>query len=253
LRVSSGVYPDWLLARQSLERNRHPHLRSGSTGATNVWRAAGKTAGLTVFFIDVLKGYLPVAGSVYLDNFLLPEHLELLLSAPDTSHSGGRLPCRSQPFDILKIPRSKSAATGLGTLLALSPLGGMATFLTWIFVVKTTRWVSLASILGVGSCAFWFKLFGAPNAFIGFCVFGFIYVTYRHKANIKRMLNGTEPKVGDKPVVTDGEKESPPGNKEEGNPTVSKTESPGSETQSQASDKEAVGDPRSDTIDSGKE
>lgn len=171
---------------------------SGSTGATNVWRAAGPAAGVFVFFFDTIKGYIPVALSVYLDvhefdaqwNALYP-HLvpSIVAAAALVGHS------RSV---FLKFQGGKSAATGLGTLLALSPMGGTCTFLTWMLIVKVSGYISLASILGVGSCPFWFYAFGAPWAAIAYCVFGFIYVTYRHKANIQRMLKGTEPKITDK-------------------------------------------------------
>lgn len=171
---------------------------SGSTGATNVWRAAGPAAGIFVFFFDTIKGYIPVAAAVFWDmhdfaaqwNFVYP-HLvpSIVAAAALIGHS------RSV---FLKFQGGKSAATGLGTLLALSPMGGTCTFLTWMLIVKMSGYISLASILGVGSCPFWFYAFGAPWAAIAYCVFGFIYVTYRHKANIQRMLKGTEPKIGDK-------------------------------------------------------
>ncbi len=171
---------------------------SGSTGATNVWRCAGPAAGIFVFCFDTLKGYIPVAAAVYFDNhglaaewsFAYPHLIPSIVAA-------AALVGHSRSI-FLKFQGGKSAATGLGTLLALSPLGGLCTFITWMLIVKTSGYISLASILGVGSCPFWFYLFGAPWAAIGYCVFGFIYVTYRHKANIERMLKGTEPKVGEK-------------------------------------------------------
>jgi glycerol-3-phosphate acyltransferase PlsY len=171
---------------------------SGSTGATNVWRAAGPAAGIFVFFFDTIKGFIPVAAAVYFDNnglakdwdFVYPHLIPSIVAA-------AALVGHSRSI-FLKFQGGKSAATGLGTLLALSPLGGLCTFITWGLVVGLSRYISLASILGVGSCPFWFYAFGAPWAAIGYCVFGFIYVTARHKANIKRMFEGTEPKVGEK-------------------------------------------------------
>ncbi len=154
---------------------------SGSTGATNVWRAAGPAAGIFVFFFDTIKGYIPVAVSVYMDNhgfesqwnFAYP-HLvpSIVAAAALIGHS------RSV---FLKFQGGKSAATDIGTLLALSPMGGTCTFLTWMLIVKVSGYISLASILGVGSCPFWFYAFGAPWAAIAYCVFGFIYVTYGTK------------------------------------------------------------------------
>jgi len=73
------------------------------------------------------------------------------------------------------------------------------TFCTWLLLVLTVGYVGLASILGVFMCGVYFWLFDAPVPYIGFCIFGFIYVTYRHKSNIQRMLKGEEPKLGEKP------------------------------------------------------
>lgn len=189
----------WLI--KVLKRMDIRQFGSGSTGATNVWRAAGPVAGIFTFFFDTIKGYIPVATAVYLDthgfetewSFGYPHMVPSIVAA-------AALVGHSRSI-FLKFTGGKSAATGLGTLLALSPLGGLCTFLTWMLIVKLSGYISLASILGVGSCPFWFYLFGAPIPAIGYCVFGFIYVTYRHKANIQRMLKGTEPKITDKKKV----------------------------------------------------
>ncbi|HEY9732092.1 MAG TPA: glycerol-3-phosphate 1-O-acyltransferase PlsY [Drouetiella sp.] len=171
---------------------------SGSTGATNVWRAAGPVAGIFTFFFDTIKGWIPVATAVYLDthNFESQWNFGCAHIVPSIVAAAALVGHSRSIF--LKFTGGKSAATGLGTLLALSPLGGLCTFLTWMLIVKLSGYISLASILGVGSCPFWFYAFGAPLPAIGYCIFGFIYVTYRHKANIQRMLKGTEPKITDK-------------------------------------------------------
>ena len=171
---------------------------SGSTGATNVLRCLGRGWGAFVFFTDILKGFAPVFVAVNMDrlifdttwNFAYPHLIPMVAAvAALVGHS------RSI---FLKFQGGKSAATGLGCLIALCPPGGFCTFVTWITVLGVSRYVSLASILGVASCPFWFYYFHAPATFIGFCVFGFIYVTYRHKANVKRLFQGTEPKIGSK-------------------------------------------------------
>jgi glycerol-3-phosphate acyltransferase PlsY len=172
---------------------------SGSTGATNVYRCCGKAAGIFVFVIDILKGYLPVLIASILDqgdkaqewSFIYP-HLVPTLVALSTliGHSKSV---------FLGFKGGKSAATGLGTLLALQPLAALCTFATWISLVYLTRIVSLASIAAVAASVGYFALFKAPLAFTGYCAVGFVYITWRHKANIQRMLAGTEPRVGDKP------------------------------------------------------
>ncbi|HNM51694.1 MAG TPA: glycerol-3-phosphate acyltransferase, partial [Candidatus Obscuribacter sp.] len=89
----------------------------------------------------------------------------------------------------------KSAATGLGTMLALSlPAGGL-TFLTWITIVFISRIVSLASMTAAAANVGYMILFHVPRAFVVYSIIGCLYVTLRHKANIKRLINGTEPRI----------------------------------------------------------
>jgi glycerol-3-phosphate acyltransferase PlsY len=170
---------------------------SKSTGATNVWRCFGRTLGLTVFFIDTLKGLVPTALAVYLSHTLLATEWSFAPDAVPALVAVFALVGHSKSV-FLNFQGGKSAATGLGTLLGLCPIGGVLTFCTWLLLVLTIGYVSLASILGVFMCGVYFWLFDAPVPYIIFCIFGFIYVTYRHKANIKRMLKGEEPKLGEK-------------------------------------------------------
>lgn len=195
--VAGGIPTGYWLARalKGIDIREHG---SGSTGATNVWRCVGKPAGVAVFAIDVLKGFVPVALSIYMERVYFgkdwsgwPDMVPVMVAVTClVGHSKSV---------FLKFQGGKSAATGLGTLLALCPPGGGMTFVTWLVVLFTSKIVSLASIIGVGTCGGWFALFHAPVPFVVYCVFGFIYVTWRHKANIKRMIAGTEPRIGDKP------------------------------------------------------
>jgi acyl phosphate:glycerol-3-phosphate acyltransferase len=171
---------------------------SGSTGATNVWRCAGKAAGITVFVIDLLKGFWPVqiAAQCRPDVIPLPEPVGLF----PVLMAGAALIGHSKSV-FLGFQGGKSAATGLGTLVALNPLVGFLTFLTWLVVVLIGRIVSVGSIVAVASCIFYMALFKSPMPYVVYCVAGFIYVTWRHKENIKRLLKGTEPRIGDKPAV----------------------------------------------------
>jgi acyl phosphate:glycerol-3-phosphate acyltransferase len=171
---------------------------SGSTGATNVWRCVGKAAGVSVFLIDVLKGALPVGIAVALNsnseyaaldrNQLLP--LVVALTAL-VGHSKSI---------FLNFQGGKSAATGLGTLFALNPTVGFVTFVSWLSMVYAFRLVSLASIVATAICGIYMAFAGAPTSYVAYCILGFIYVTYRHKANVQRLLNGTEPRLGSTPA-----------------------------------------------------
>lgn len=169
---------------------------SGSTGATNVLRSVGKKEALVVFMVDIAKGYLPVWwamtlepspwSSLGLPPYTIPVAVALM---PVVGHS------RSI---FLKFTGGKSAATGLGTCLALNPLAAGIIFATWIIVLATSKIVSLASISASAVAPFVFYFCGSPPTIIGFSVVGSLYVIIRHRSNLKRLMNGTEPRIGKK-------------------------------------------------------
>jgi glycerol-3-phosphate acyltransferase PlsY len=195
--IAGGVPTGYWTARilKGIDIRQHG---SGSTGATNVWRCVGKGPGIFVFVVDLLKGYVPTALAHYLSHgacaiewSFAPNVVPMLVAlAALIGHSKSI---------FLGFQGGKSAATGLGTLFGLQPVGAALTFAVWWLVVLTTKYVSLASVIGVFTCGIWFALLGAPPPYVIYCVLGFLYVTYRHKANLKRLLNGTEPKFGDRP------------------------------------------------------
>ena len=164
-------------------------MGSGSTGATNVYRCIGKVAGIFVFIVDFLKGYLPVL--LVCSCYYSPDIYHLLpvfiAAAILIGHS-----CSI----FLNFKGGKSAATGLGTLFALNLPVGLSTFLTWMVVLYISKMVSVASIIATATCILYMVFFGGPPSYIAYCVLGFIYVTYRHKENIKRIMAGTEAKIG---------------------------------------------------------
>lgn len=181
---------------------------SGSTGATNVYRNVGKAAGISVFVIDFLKGWLPVflavavtpvrgpgprEGCLVYEMVLDPYYLLPVITAT------GALIGHSRSV-FLGFKGGKSAATGLGTLFALDFRVGAFTFITWMIVLYVSKIVSIASILATASCIPLMMFFKPITSYICYCVLGFVYVTIRHKANIGRILAGTEPKIGGKPT-----------------------------------------------------
>ena len=99
---------------------------------------------------------------------------------------------------FLEFKGGKSAATGLGTLFALDWRVGLFTFITWLFVLYIGKIVSIASILATVACVPLMMFFNPIPSYVGYCILGFIYVTIRHKANIGRIISGTEPKIGRK-------------------------------------------------------
>lgn len=178
-------------------------MGSGSTGATNVWRCVGKVEGLAVMVIDLLKGYLPVLYAIHVDQgvqaaqwtFGIPHLVPVLVATlAIVGHSKSM---------FLGFKGGKSAATGLGTMLAFNPTVGGLTFACWMAVVLITKIVSLASISAAFLNVVFMALFNNPLAYIIYAVIGCVYVTVRHTSNIKRLLAGTESKLGDKPKQDD--------------------------------------------------
>lgn len=172
-------------------------IGSGSTGATNVLRSVGKPQAFVVFVADIAKGYLPVLWAMSLEQSLwsrlgLPPFAIPMLVAimPVLGHS------RSI---FLGFAGGKSAATGLGTFLALNPLAAGIAFVVWLIVLAVSKIVSLASITAAVASPFVFYFCAAPASIIVFAAVGSLYVIIRHRANVKRLLDGTEPRIGKMP------------------------------------------------------
>ena len=171
-------------------------IGSGSTGATNVLRSVGKKEALVVFIVDIAKGYLPIWWAMSLEashwsSLGLPPYTIPVVVAlmPVIGHS------RSV---FLGFTGGKSAATGLGTCLALNPLAAGIAFSVWLLILAASKIVSLASITASALTPFLFYFCGSPPMIVGFSVIGALYVTVRQRANLKRLMSGTEPRIGQK-------------------------------------------------------
>ncbi|HEY9664742.1 MAG TPA: glycerol-3-phosphate acyltransferase, partial [Allocoleopsis sp.] len=92
----------------------------------------------------------------------------------------------------------KSAATGLGVLFAMAWQVGLGTALTFGLVLALFRIVSLSSISAAIASIGLMWAFHQPLAYQLMAIAGGIYVIWRHKANIQRLLAGTEPRIGQK-------------------------------------------------------
>jgi glycerol-3-phosphate acyltransferase PlsY len=173
-------------------------IGSKSTGATNVLRSAGKGAAIAVLVFDVFKGWLPVWLAQYAESQAgwsvpLAEYHILPTVAGLMSMIG------HSKSVFLKFQGGKSAATALGTVIGCQPLAGASVFALWIFLVWSTRIVSVASIVAGLSSPVFMAIFHAPIAYVAYCAVGALYVLIRHSANIQRLMAGTEPKLGEKP------------------------------------------------------
>ena len=168
---------------------------SGNIGATNVFRYLGKPAGVFVLLVDALKGLLAVivlsklmAGWFYPEaNLLEREWFEIC--AGISAILGHNYTC------WLYFKGGKGIATSAGVLAALVP-GPLAIILSiWIIVTALTRYISLASICASFTLPFASLLtHRSLKMIIVTAVMGTLAI-YKHKANIKRLIAGTETRI----------------------------------------------------------
>lgn len=160
---------------------------SKSTGATNVLRVLGKGPAAAVFAADVCKGVLAVLSAQFLgqgsDLWVIAAGLMAILG-----HSKSI---------FLNFSGGKSVAVSIGLLLAMDWRVGLCALVLWAVIVGLTRWVSLGSVLAAIAIAPMMYLFGNPLSYVIFGAVGGLYVVIRHKANVQRLLKGTEPRIGE--------------------------------------------------------
>lgn len=176
---------------------------SGSTGATNVLRTMGKWFALAVLVIDVLKG----VGAIVFARWFYPWFPTVPSVAPPALDPRTWVPwavCLAGLAVLLGHSRSiwlnftggKSAATGLGVLLALSWPVGLGAAAVFGAVLAIVRIVSLASMLGALTAIALVCGLEQPLPYRLLVIAGGIYVIVLHRANIQRLLAGTEPRLG---------------------------------------------------------
>jgi glycerol-3-phosphate acyltransferase PlsY len=175
---------------------------SGSTGATNVLRTVGKLPALVVLLVDVLKGAAAIGlvRWVYTSSWgaaLAPTQTTLTQWLPWITVAAGLLAVLGHSLSVfLNFTGGKSVATSLGLLLAMEWRVGLGTLATFLVMLALSRTVSLSSMTGAIAVIGLMLLMGQPLPYLLFAIAGGVYVIYRHRANIQRLLAGTEPKLG---------------------------------------------------------
>ncbi|MCS7272740.1 MAG: glycerol-3-phosphate 1-O-acyltransferase PlsY [Fimbriimonadales bacterium] len=157
---------------------------SGNIGATNVFRVLGAKWGLTVLVLDALKGWLPT-------------WVVVRSGADDVSAIlVGVAAILGHTFSpLMGFRGGKGIATGLGALLAASPLTIAIAFPVWLVAFLATRWVSLGSILAAATVPIAAYFVGHSLPAVGILAAAAVVVIWKHRANIRRILRGTEPKL----------------------------------------------------------
>jgi glycerol-3-phosphate acyltransferase PlsY len=162
---------------------------SGNIGATNVLRASGKKAAALTLLADAMKGFLPV--------FVV----HLLFHDDATTVLCGVAAVLGHNFPVyLKFNGGKGVATSYGVVLAVAPWTGLFTLLVWVLSAVIWRYSSLSALISFACYPLMTFFLFPPSersyAALSLFVFGMIY--FRHRENIKRLLIGTEPKIGEK-------------------------------------------------------
>ncbi|MES2100788.1 MAG: glycerol-3-phosphate 1-O-acyltransferase PlsY [Pseudomonadota bacterium] len=164
---------------------------SGNPGATNVLRSGNKAAAVVTLLLDALKGYLPVAlVQVFGGAYGLDEGTLALVGL--AAFLGHLWPV------FFHFKGGKGVATAAGVLLGLNPWLGLATLATWVIIAVFTRYSSLAALVAAVFAPFYQVLIWerGPVA-LAVAAMGVLLI-YRHKANITKLLKGTESKLGQK-------------------------------------------------------
>jgi glycerol-3-phosphate acyltransferase PlsY len=166
---------------------------SGNIGATNVFRSVGKTAGVFALIVDGLKGY---AACTWLCDWTLtllgvsPTDAELYrIFAGIAAVLGHNFTC------WLKFKGGKGIATSAGVYFALAPLAAGIALVAWVIAFVLSRYASIASIAAAVAlpAAIWLTPHSLTLRIVT-TVLGLLAI-FKHRGNIRRLLNGTEHRV----------------------------------------------------------
>ncbi len=168
-------------------------LGSGNIGATNVARSGAKGLGIVTLLLDLGKAFL----AVIIARDLAPGNFDLQVLAAIAAILGHMFPV------WLGFRGGKGVASGLGVFLALTWPSAVCVLLVFALVFGLTRYVSLASILAAAL----FPVFGLyfVSARTPAVIFGLLFIPLmiilKHRANIRRLLSGTESRFGSRKAV----------------------------------------------------
>jgi glycerol-3-phosphate acyltransferase PlsY len=189
----------WLVVRWRTGKDVR-QVGSGNVGATNAMRAAGRAAGALALLLDVAQGVAPVL-------------VARGLGAPPLVEScAATLAVLGHMYPLwLRFRGGKGVATGAGALGALAPVPALLAAALFVVVVATTRYVSLGSIVALVAFPILVLLLAALGDsprdvpfLVGSALVPALAV-WKHRGNIRRLLAGTERRLGSRPTVRPAE------------------------------------------------
>jgi len=162
---------------------------SGNTGTTNVVRTLGMKVGVLAFIGDFLKG-------------LIPTLIGLIWLGEVGGITGALLSVIGHCYPVwLKFKGGKGVATSAGVMLVLLPDLFVMLLLVQFAVIFLTRYMSLASIISACLLPVLSFVFSKSMPLLAFSIALGLFVIYRHRSNLKRLIQGTESKLGKKPKL----------------------------------------------------
>lgn len=189
-----GAIPAGYLAGRGLRGIDIRQHGSKSTGATNALRVLGAWPALLVLLVDLLKGSAAVGLVLWLWPLVVFDQPALL---PWIVCLAGLAALFGHARSIwLHFSGGKSVATGLGVVLALSSPVGLGALVVFAVTLAISRIVSLSSLSGALTAIVLAIALDLPLPYRLLVIAGGIYVILRHRANIGRLLAGTEPRLG---------------------------------------------------------
>jgi glycerol-3-phosphate acyltransferase PlsY len=165
---------------------------SGNSGATNSLRVLGKKAGALVLLIDMLKGWLAV-GIVCFSSYPSgsPQRIHLEVTLAFLAILGHILPIYAG------FKGGKGIATGMGVIIAFSPIVALFVLLVFVLVFFVFHYVSVASMIAAASFPFWMAVISNMHYkwVVIFSIFLPMLVIFMHRKNIERLMKRQESKI----------------------------------------------------------
>jgi len=157
-------------------------IGSGNIGATNVLRTGNKLAALITLILDGLKGALVVVVARFISE--------------DAAITASIFVIIGHIYPVwLRFSGGKGVATFIGAILALSFVAGLLVCFIWIIIALVFRYSSLSAIVSSASAPIGIFLFYDNEALV-VTLFMTVLIWYRHKDNIRRLIDGSEAKIG---------------------------------------------------------
>jgi glycerol-3-phosphate acyltransferase PlsY len=154
---------------------------SGSIGSSNVFRLYGRSLGIPVFVLDVLKGFVPALLGVV----AVSELCGILAGA-------AAMAGHWRPLFLGFARGGKMVATAAGAFFGVAPLTAIVCAVVWLATFAVTRYTSVASIVATMTLPVSAALFGYPPSVIVFALVAAGSVVFLHRTNLRRLRSGTE-------------------------------------------------------------